>query len=95
MGFGCADAAMDKTWFVYILRCGDDSLYTGVSTDVAARLNAHRRGKGAKYTKYRQPLELVYTESCPEKSAAFRREWEIKQLTREEKLKLIEKGPSA
>lgn len=85
---------MDKQWKVYILRCGDGTLYTGVSTDVAARLETHRSGKGAKYTKSRLPLELVYTEDCADKTRAFRREWQIKHLTREEKLKLIEEKTS-
>ena len=80
---------MDKQWFVYMLRCGDGSLYTGVSTDVSARLKAHQTGKGAKYTKSHLPVSLVYTESCPSKSEAFRREWQIKQLSREEKLQMI------
>lgn len=82
---------MDKQWKVYILRCGDGSLYTGVTTDVDARLKAHRSGRGAKYTRSRLPLELVYTEDCPDKVTAFQREWQIKHLTREEKLKMIEK----
>lgn len=80
---------MDKQWKVYILRCGDGSLYTGVTTDVEARLEAHRSGRGAKYTRSRLPLELVYTEDCPDKVTAFQREWQIKHLNREEKLKLI------
>ena len=82
---------MDKMWNVYILRCGDGSLYTGISTDVERRLEAHRAGKGAKYTRSRCPLELVYREQCLDKSAALRRELEIKALPRAEKLKLIEK----
>ena len=82
---------MEKTWWVYILRCGDGTLYTGATTDVAARLQAHRSGNGAKYTRSRGPLELVYQEECGDKSAASRREWEVKALSREEKLKLIEK----
>ncbi|MBP3478391.1 MAG: GIY-YIG nuclease family protein [Oscillospiraceae bacterium] len=76
---------MDKQWKVYILRCGDGSLYTGVTTDVSARLEMHRSGRGAKYTRSRLPLELVYTEDCPDKVTAFQREWQIKHLTREEK----------
>lgn len=82
---------MDQNWNVYILRCGDGSLYTGISTDVQRRLAEHRNGKGAKYTRSRGPLELVYQEECPDKSAALRRELEIKALPRAEKLKLIEK----
>lgn len=76
-------------WYVYILRCGDGSLYTGISDDVPRRLAAHRAGKGAKYTRGRGPLELVYTQALPDKSAALRREAEIKRLRREEKEKLI------
>lgn len=82
---------MEQNWNVYILRCGDGSLYTGISTDVQRRLAEHRSGKGAKYTRSRGPLELVYQEECPDKSAALRRELEIKALPRAEKLKLIEK----
>lgn len=82
---------MDQNWNVYILRCGDGSLYTGISTDVQRRLAEHRSGKGAKYTRSRGPLELVYQEECPDKSAALKRELEIKALPRAEKLKLIEK----
>ena len=80
---------MDKTWKLYILRCGDGSLYTGITTDVQARLEAHRTGKGAKYTRGRGPLELVYTEECGTHSDALKREAEVKRLTREEKEQLI------
>lgn len=76
-------------WYLYILRCKDDSLYTGITTDVEKRLEAHRSGKGAKYTRGRGPLELVYREACGDHSDALRRELEIKALTREEKLKMI------
>lgn len=76
-------------WYVYVLRCGDGTLYTGTTDDVARRLVAHRAGKGAKYTRGRGPLELLYTEQCPDRSAALRREYAIKQLSREEKLYLI------
>lgn len=81
---------MANSWKLYILRCGDGSLYTGISTDVQRRLEEHRSGKGAKYTRGRSPLELVYWEECGGKSAALRRELEIKALSREEKLKMIE-----
>lgn len=77
------------SWKLYILRCGDGSLYTGITTDVEKRLEAHRTGKGAKYTRGRGPLELVYTEDCTDHSAALRRELTIKALPREEKEKLI------
>lgn len=76
-------------WYVYVLRCGDGTLYTGTTDDVARRLAAHRAGKGAKYTRGRGPLKLLYTEQCPDRSAALRREYAIKQLSREEKLYLI------
>ena len=76
-------------WYVYILRCGDGTLYTGVTDDVPRRLAAHRSGKGAKYTRGRGPLELVYQEEVPDRSAALKREIEIKRLTRQEKERLI------
>ena len=78
------------SWFVYMLRCGDGTLYTGATDDVPRRLAAHRAGKGAKYTRGRGPLELVYQEKVPDKSAALRREIAIKRLTRAEKERLIE-----
>ena len=78
-----------NTWKLYILRCADGTLYTGITTDVEKRLEAHRTGKGAKYTRGRAPLELVYREECGDHSAALKREIEIKKLTREEKEKLI------
>ena len=78
-----------NTWKLYILRCADGTLYTGITTDVEKRLEAHRTGKGAKYTRGRAPLELVYWEECGDHSAALKREIEIKKLTREEKEKLI------
>lgn len=77
------------SWYVYMLRCGDSTLYTGITDDVERRLAAHRTGKGAKYTRGRGPLELVYQEQVPDKSAALRREYQIKRLTRQEKEKLI------
>lgn len=80
---------MDKTWYLYILRCGDGSLYTGITTDVDKRLASHRAGKGAKYTRGRGPLEPVYREECGSHSDALKRELEIKGLTREGKRKLI------
>ena len=76
-------------WYVYILRCGDGTLYTGVTDDVERRLAAHRSGRGAMYTRGRGPLELVYREEQPDKSAALRRERQIKALSRAEKLRLI------
>ena len=82
---------MEQTWKLYILRCRDGSLYTGITTDVEKRFAAHNAGKGAKYTRGRGPLELVYREDCGDHSAALKRELEIKALSRDEKMKLIEK----
>lgn len=77
------------SWFVYMLRCGDGTLYTGITDDVQKRLAAHRAGKGAKYTRGRGPLELVYQEELPDKSDALKREYAIKRLRREEKEQLL------
>ena len=82
---------MDNTWKLYILRCGDGTLYTGIATDVDKRFAQHAAGKGAKYTRGRGPLELVYREECGDHSTALKRELEIKAMKREEKLKMIEK----
>lgn len=82
---------MENNWYLYLLRCGDGTLYCGITTDVEKRLAQHRSGKGAKYTRGRQPLELVYTEPCADHSSALKREWEVKHLTREEKLALTGK----
>ena len=78
-------------YIVYILRCGDGSLYTGIARDVDRRAAVHNSGKGAKYTRGRGPLELVYREDCGDHSTALKRELEIKAMKREEKMKLIEK----
>ena len=80
---------METTWYLYILRCGDGTLYTGITTDVEKRLEAHRSGQGAKYTRGRAPLELVYREECGGHSEALKREWAVKHLSREQKLALI------
>ena len=82
---------MDNNWYLYMLRCGDGTLYTGITTDVQRRLEAHRAGKGAKYTRGRQPLELVYTEECGHHSAALKREIAVKKLSRQEKETMIGK----
>lgn len=71
---------MEKIWYLYILRCGDGSLYTGITTDVERRLETHRRGRGAKYTRGRGPLELLYREACGTHSEALKRELEVKKL---------------
>ena len=76
-------------WYVYMLRCGDGSLYT---TDVQRRFQEHRSGTGARYTRSRPPVTLAYAEEAPDRSAAQRREAAIKKLPRAQKLKLIGKG---
>ena len=80
---------METQWYLYILRCRDNTLYTGITTDVEKRLEAHRSGKGAKYTRGRAPLELVYRERCGSHSDALKREAEIKKLSRQAKELLV------
>lgn len=80
---------MESVWYLYILRCGDGSLYTGITTDVEKRFEAHCSGRGAKYTRGRGPLELVYRETCGGHSEALKRELAVKKLTAEQKRKLI------
>ncbi|MCE1203386.1 MAG: GIY-YIG nuclease family protein [Holophagaceae bacterium] len=77
------------TWWVYLLRCGDGSLYCGIALDVTARLEQHRAGTGAKYTRGRGPLELVYREACSSRAEALRRERAIKRLPRAKKVTLV------
>jgi putative endonuclease len=78
-------------WFVYIVRCSDDSLYTGICKDVARRVEEHNSSGplAANYTRARQPVALVYTEAADTRSTALKREYEIKQLTRQEKDELL------
>ena len=80
--------------YVYMLRCRDGSLYTGWTNDLEKRLKAHNSGVASKYTRTRLPAELVYSEEWESKEAAMSREWHIKRLTREEKLKLIDRASS-
>lgn len=75
--------------YVYILKCRDDSLYTGWTNNLPKRVQTHNRGKGAKYTKARLPVELVYYEEFEDKIVAMKREYSIKKLTRKEKISLI------
>ena len=76
-------------WQVYILRCADGSLYTGIARDAGRRLDAHNQGKGAKYTRGRLPVELLYVEDSADRSAALQREHAIKKLPRSAKLSLV------
>ena len=79
---------MEKKWVVYILRCKDDTLYTGSTDCLEHRLAMHRSGKGAKYTRGRGPLTVEYVESCEDRSHALRREYAIKNLCRQGKIAL-------
>ena len=74
-----------KSWFVYLIECRDGSLYTGITTDVAARYEAHAAGKGARYTRSHPPSRLLVSEAHPDRSAAAKAEYRIKQLTPAEK----------
>ena len=76
-------------WTVYILRCADDTLYTGIARDADARADAHNAGRGAKYTRSRRPVHIAYREPATARSAASRREWAIKRLSRAQKLALL------
>lgn len=80
---------MSQNWTVYILRCADGTFYTGITNDLARRLEQHESGKGAKYTKGRGPYEILLAEPHPDKGSALKRELEIKALSREEKLRLV------
>ena len=82
---------LNTLYYVYILRCGDGTLYTGYTGDISRRVALHNRGKGAKYTRARLPVVLAYQEELPDKSAAMKREAAIKKLTRAQKLALIAK----
>lgn len=75
----------EKRWFVYILRCADGTFYTGMTDDVIRREAVHNSGKGAKYTRGRTPVQVVYSEECESYSAALKREYAIKKLRRQEK----------
>lgn len=76
-------------WFVYIAQCADDTLYIGISNDVTKRIQLHNSGRGAQYTKGRTPLKLLYQEKCLNKSAAAKREYELKTWSRQKKLQLL------
>lgn len=82
---------MNKKSYIYILKCSDGTLYTGWTTDPERRAKTHNSGKGAKYTRSRRPVKLIYTEEFDDKKDAQRREWAIKHMTRAEKEELIGK----
>lgn len=83
------DDHASENWTVYILECCDKTLYTGITNNLQNRIRLHRTGKGARYTRGRAPLSLVYSEKCATKSIALKREYAIKHLTREKKDALI------
>lgn len=78
-----------RDWQVYVVKCADDSLYTGIARDLRARVAAHNAGTAAKYTRGRRPVEVVYTESAPTRGAALKREHEIKRLSAAQKRRLL------
>ncbi len=86
--------SLSSSWHVYIVRCADDSLYTGIARDVERRIAEHNAGNGlaANYTRSRRPVALVYQEAAADRSAASRREYQIKQLSRGQKLALVAGG---
>ena len=88
-----ASPTMPK-WFVYVLRCSDQSLYTGITNDLAKRMNAHRAGKGAKYTRSRLPVRLEFFRRVRDRSAALKEEARIKKMSRGEKLKYMSITPT-
>lgn len=79
----------NQSYSVYIIHCADNTYYTGISNNVAARVCSHNAGKGAKYTKSRRPVKLVYQELVGNRSQASKREWEIKHYSRQQKIKLF------
>ena len=81
-------------WVVYLLRCSDGSFYCGATNRLKHRVQAHNDGAGARYTRSRRPVHLVWHQPCESKSAALAMEWHIKQLTRQQKCKLIEESNS-
>lgn len=78
-------------WIVYIIKCADGTLYTGITTDLERRIKEHNNKLGAQYTKSRAPVKLVYKEKCATRSDALKRELQIKSWTRPEKLAFIQK----
>ncbi len=83
---------MNKAWQVYILTCADGTFYTGITTDLKRRLNEHNSsGLGAKYTRGRRPVKLIYARRLKSKSLASKEEWRIKKMDRSEKMKMVKR----
>jgi putative endonuclease len=89
---GLSAAMLREMWCVYLLRCGDGTLYAGITNDLVRRLAAHRKGRGARYTRGRGPLRLVHCEIARDRPAALRREHALKRLKRREKLALLDRS---
>ena len=83
------DPDPESGWFLYVLRCGDDSLYTGITTDLDRRVQQHNDGVGARCTRSRRPVRLVYWEPHPDRASASRREYQVKHLSRAAKEQLV------
>lgn len=85
---------MTMTWVCYLLKCADDTLYCGITNDLDKRITAHNAGEGAKYTRSRTPVKLVFSEACEDRSTASKRESQIKKLSRMAKFRLIKSDGS-
>ena len=81
-----------EKWFLYILRCVDGTFYTGITKDLKRRLKMHNAGKGARYTRARRPVRMLYHETCGGRVRAMRREWAVKGFSRKQKQRLIAIG---
>ena len=81
----------DNPWFLYILESWDNSRYTGITNRLTTRIEAHKAGIGARYTRSHLPVKLVYAEECQDRSSALKREWAVKKMTKSQKLELIKK----
>jgi len=79
----------ERQWFLYLLRCRDSTFYTGITTDLERRLTQHNDGIASRYTRSRMPVKMVYHETCDDRSAALKREYAVKKLTRDEKKQLV------
>jgi putative endonuclease len=86
----CDTSGKSMIWYVYIILCSDNSLYTGITTDVEKRFSQHAGGRGAKYFRGRQPVQVVYRESGHNRSSASRREFRIKTMNRADKMRLVD-----
>ncbi|MBU1113450.1 MAG: GIY-YIG nuclease family protein [Candidatus Omnitrophica bacterium] len=86
---------MDKRWYLYIIKCKDQKLYTGITNNLDNRIKQHNRGQGCRFTKFRRPVELKYSEEFLSKSEVLKREAEIKGWSKDKKIQLINRGTSA